>query len=280
MTKLALLGAGGKMGMRLTANLKKAPEFDVAHVEISETGRRRLKDELDVDCIGLDEALDSAEVVVLGVPDNAIGKVAHQIHGKLNAGTLLVCLDAAAPYAGDLPERDDLAYFVTHPCHTPIFNDETDPSAQRDFFGGQFAKQNIVCALAQGGDSDYELGERVARTIYAPVMNAHRVTLKDMIILEPVLSETVAATCISVIREAMDEAVSRGVPAAAARDFLLGHMMIESAIFFNELPGVQLSDGAQLAVQRAKRTLFTPDWKDVFQDSSIKESVDHITGKV
>jgi hypothetical protein len=34
-------------------------------------------------------------------------------------------LDAAAPHAGELPERDDITYFVTHPCHPPIFNDET-----------------------------------------------------------------------------------------------------------------------------------------------------------
>ena len=43
-------------------------------------------------------------------------------------------LDAAA--AGEMPDRPDLTYFVTHPCHLPIFNDETTEAAKKDFFGG------------------------------------------------------------------------------------------------------------------------------------------------
>ena len=41
MSKLALLGAGGKMGLRLTANLIGS-RFDVAHVEISPRGQAAL----------------------------------------------------------------------------------------------------------------------------------------------------------------------------------------------------------------------------------------------
>ena len=40
--KLVLMGAGGKMGVRSAANLARA-DFEVAHVEISEPGRTRLK---------------------------------------------------------------------------------------------------------------------------------------------------------------------------------------------------------------------------------------------
>ena len=43
-------------------------------------------------------------------------------------------LDAAAPHAGELPERDDVTYFVTHPCHPPIFNDETELEAKTRLF--------------------------------------------------------------------------------------------------------------------------------------------------
>ena len=62
----------------------------------------------------------------------------------------------------------------------------------------------------QGPDEAYQLGERIARTIYAPVMRSHRVTVEQMAILEPALSETTAATCVTMLREAMDEAVRRG----------------------------------------------------------------------
>jgi hypothetical protein len=98
-----------------------------------------------------------------------------------------------------------------------------------------------------------------------------------MAMLEPVLSETVAATCLSVIREAMDEAIRRGVPAAAARDFLLGHINIELAILFNEIDW-QFSAGCKLAIEGARGQLFRPDWKRVFEPDAMRASVARITG--
>ncbi len=149
MTAIALFGAGGKMGYRLASNLKGS-RFDVRHVEVSEAGRKRLKDDLGIDTLGQDEALEGAEVVILAVPDTIIGKVAAALSPSLKPGTMVVVLDAAAPFAGHLPERPDLTYFVTHPCHPPIFNDETEMRAKTDYFGGIAAKQHIVSSLMQG----------------------------------------------------------------------------------------------------------------------------------
>ncbi len=275
MTNIALLGAGGKMGYRLSRNLQGS-EFQVGHVEISQAGRKRLKDELVIDCIDQDQALAAADVVILAVPDVLIGKISHGIDDKLTAETMVMTLDPAAPFAGELPQRDDRTYFISHPCHPPLFNDETTTEAKRDFFGGLHAKQHIVCALMQGPDESYELGERIARTIYAPVMRSHRVTVEQMAILEPALSETTAATCVTVLREAMDEAVRRGVPKEAARDFLLGHLNIEIAILFEEFPGV-FSDAANKAIKRAKDKIFRPDWKAVFEPEDVKQQIHDIT---
>ena len=213
MTAIALFGAGGKMGYRLASNLKGS-RFEVRHVEVAPAGRARLKNGLGIDCVSPDDALDGAEVVILAVPDTHIGKVAAGINDKLKAGTMVVALDAAAPFAGHLPARPDLTYFVTHPCHPPIFNDETDLAAKRDHFGGVSAKQHIVSALMQGPESAYALGEEIAKVIWAPVMRSHRVTVEQMALLEPGLSETVCATLLVVMREAMDEVVARGVPRA------------------------------------------------------------------
>ena len=149
MTKIALLGAGGKMGMRLSANLK-GTRFDVDHVEISQEGRARLKNTLGVECMEQGQAVSSADAVVMAVPDQLIGKVLKTFVADLRSGAKVVMLDAAAPHAGELPERDDITYFVTHPCHPPIFNDKSDPKAKTDYFGGVYAKQHIVCALMQG----------------------------------------------------------------------------------------------------------------------------------
>ncbi len=275
MTSIALLGAGGKMGFRLSRNLQDS-EFVVRHVEISDAGRQRLKDELGVICVDQARALAGAEVVILAVPDVLIGRVSHGIDDQLTSDTMVMTLDPAAPFAGELPRRDDRTYFISHPCHPPLFNDETTPEAKRDFFGGLHAKQHIVCALMQGPDEAYALGEQVARTIYAPVMRSHRVTVEQMAILEPALSETTAATCVTVLREAMDEAVRRGVPKVAARDFLLGHLNIEIAILFDEFPGV-FSDAANKAIKRAKDKIFRPDWKAVFEPEDVKQQIYDIT---
>ena len=105
----------------------------------------------------------------------------------------------------------------------------------------------------------------VAKRMYAPVLRSHRATVDQMAILEPVLSETVCATCLTIIREATDEAVRRGVAEEAARDFILGHLNVELAILFDQMPGVRMSDAANKAVDRAKSEIFQADWKKVFE---------------
>ncbi|MEO1017675.1 MAG: phosphogluconate dehydrogenase C-terminal domain-containing protein, partial [Pseudomonadota bacterium] len=156
MTKIALLGAGGKMGVRLATNLRGS-RFDVDHVEVSEIGQKRLKDELGFNCVDMDAALAGADVVIMAVPDALIGTILTGFVAKLRPSTLVIMLDAAAPHADVLPKRNDVTYFVTHPCHPPLFDDETDPEKRTDFFGGVRAKQNIVCALMQGPEEHYAL---------------------------------------------------------------------------------------------------------------------------
>ncbi|WP_037388837.1 phosphogluconate dehydrogenase C-terminal domain-containing protein [Sinorhizobium americanum] len=275
MTSIALLGAGGKMGCRLAKNLKGS-RFDVRHVEVSEIGKARLAKELALEAVSLDTALDGADVVILAVPDTAIGKVAAGIVDRLKPGTMIIVLDAAAPFAGHLPKRDDLTYFVTHPCHPPIFNDETELAARKDHFGGIAAKQHIVSALMQGPEADYAKGEEIARIIWAPVMRSHRVTVEQMALLEPGLSETVCASLLVVMREAMDECVARGVPKEAARDFLLGHMNVLGAVIFEEVEGV-FSDACNKAIEFGKPMLMRDDWKRVFEPQEIADSIRRIT---
>lgn len=272
---IALFGAGGKMGYRLSANLQGS-EYRVRHVEPGPAGRLRLQEGLGVDCVSATEAVDGAQVVILAVPDTLIGRLAAEIAPSLAAGTMVITLDAAAPFAGHLPDRPDLTYFVAHPCHPPIFSDETEEAARRDYFGGLHARQSIVSALMQGPESAFDLGEAIARTIYQPILRSHRLTVEQMALLEPGLSETVAATLLDVMREAMDEVVARGVPEAAARDFLLGHMTILAAVIFKQIPG-QFSDACNKAIAFGKPRLMRDDWKKVFDREEIAESIRRIT---
>jgi hypothetical protein len=275
MTSIALFGAGGKMGYRLAKNLKGS-RFDVRHVEISDVGKARLKDDLGLSTVDVDAALNGVDVVILAVPDTHIGKVAAGIADKLKAGTMVVALDAAAPFAGHFPERPDLTYFVTHPCHPPIFNEETDMQAKKDHFGGLFAKQHIVSSLMQGPDEAFALGEEIAKTIWAPVMRSHRLTVDQMAMLEPGLAETVAASLLVVMKQAMDETVRRGVPEEAARDFLLGHLNVLGAVIFGEVQGV-FSDACNKAIEFGIPVLMKDDWKRVFEPKEIAASIQRIT---
>jgi hypothetical protein len=106
-------------------------------------------------------------------------------------------------------------------------------------------------------------------------MRAHRVTVEQMAILEPALSETVVATCMVVIREAIDEAVKHGVPREAAFDFILGHMNVNVGILFGYV-GSPFSDGALKAIERGKQKLFNPDWKSVFEPENVRAEIQAI----
>ncbi len=276
MTKIALLGAGGKMGLRLSANLRVS-RFDVDHVEVSEQARARLKESLGFECMEQGQAVSSADAVVMAVPDRLIGKVLKTFVKDLRPGAKVVMLDAAAPHAGELPDRADISYFVTHPCHPPIFNDETDPKAKADYFGGMHAKQHIVCALMQGPEAHYAECEEIAREIYKPVMRAHRCSVEQLAILEPALSETVGATFALALREATDEAIRRGVPKQAAIDFIIGHLNIELAIAFDIFPEGRFSDGALQAIAEAKPVIFRDGWlEQVFSPEAVLRSVKDI----
>lgn len=275
MTTLALFGAAGKMGSRISRRLRENPEFKTLYVESGETGVQRLLERGDV-VTTPEQAAAEADVLILAIPDKLIGKASQSLVPLMKPGALLMLLDPAAPHGGELPERADISIFVCHPCHPPIVNDETDPEARLDFFGAIKAKQHVVAALMQGPETDYERGEAVVRAIFTPVMNVYRVTVEQMAILEPALSETVVLTCMVVITEAIEEAVKHGVPPEAARQFILGHMNVNVGILFKYIDA-ELSDGAKLAVSRARQRIFQPDWKQVFEPDNVMAEVKAIT---
>jgi hypothetical protein len=219
----------------------------------------------------------TADAIVLAVPDDRIGQVAKDLVPSARPGAMFVVLDAAAPYAGLLPDRADVTYIVTHPCHPALFDDAITPEARRDFFGGVAAPQNVVCALMQGPESDYARGAALVAELFAPVLSVHRVTVEQLILLEPALSETTAATCVAIIHEAMEEVIRKGVPAEAARAFIMGHLRIVLAITFGET-GYGYSDGALKAIARARPQIFRDDWRAVLDWDSIDGSVSEIVG--
>jgi hypothetical protein len=275
MIKVTLAGAGGKMGLRLTHNLKNS-DYEMSYLEVSPSGIEKLK-EKEVEVSLPQDCIPVADVVILAVPDVALEKVSAEIIPKMKSGALVVTLDPAAALAGKLFDRPDVAYFITHPTHPSIFNWEPVEANMKDHFGGISARQSIVCSLMHGSAEDYMKGESLACTFYAPVSRSHRITVEQMGLLEPALVETLASTCIYVIRQGLDEVIKRGVPADAARDFLLGHLRIQLAVLFNELPGAVFSDAANKALQRGLKEFIKEDWRKVFEPDNVKDQIESIT---
>ena len=275
MAKVTLVGAGGKMGLRLTRNLKDS-SYEMNYLEVSSRGIEKLQ-ELGVSVSDRNESVPTSDIIILAVPDVALEKVTAEIIPEMKSGAIVVTLDPAAAMAGKLYNRNDISYFITHPSHPSIFNWEPEEEKMKDHFGGNLARQAIVCALMKGKEEDYITGENLARTFYAPVLRSHRISVEQMGLLEPALVETLASTCVFIIRQGLDEVIKRGVPAEAARDFLLGHLRIQMAVLFDELPGAVFSDAANKALQRGLREFIKEDWKKVFEPDNVLEQIRAIT---
>lgn len=265
------------MGCRLTDNFKKCKEYTLQYMEVSPQGIENLR-QRGVEVSVQEDSVPDADVVILAVPDVIIKEISEEIIPMMKPGALVMTLDPAAPLDGVIYHRDDLGYVIAHPCHPSVFNWEPTEEAFRDFYGGISAKQSIVVALMYGSEDHYRLGEKVAQDMYQPIKDTHRITLEQMAILEPAMVETLAQTCMEVVKEGFDKIVELGVPEAAARDFVLGHLRIQIAVLFQEVNGT-FSDAAYKISKRAKPLLFQEDWKRIFEMDDIREQVKDITNK-
>lgn len=274
-TKITLIGAGGKMGCRLTDNFLKCPQYQLHYLEVSTPGIENLR-KRNVDVSIQAEVVPDSDVVILAVPDVAIGKISEEIIPSMKPGALVLTLDPAAPLDGKIFHRNDLGYVIAHPCHPSVFNWEPTERGFRDFYGGITAKQSIVVALMHGTEEQYKLGEKIAQEMYQPIKDTHKITLEQMAILEPAMVETLAQTCMEVVKEGYDKIVSLGVPEAAARDFVLGHLRIQIAVLFKEVNG-SFSDAAYKISKRAKPVLFKDNWQKIFEMDDIRAQVKDIT---
>ena len=106
--KVAILGAGGKMGSRITANIKDLDGLSVSYIEISEAGRRHLREDLGVAATDSYELLKEADTVIFAVPDILIERVSRQAVPMMKAGATVIGLDPAAHYGKVMVMRDDL----------------------------------------------------------------------------------------------------------------------------------------------------------------------------
>lgn len=265
MQTIAVIGAAGVQGTQVSRRLIDSGSYEVLCVETG-AGVQRLA-QRGVTATPLAAAAERADAAIIAVPDEAIATVAADVVPLLAAGALAIVLDAAAPSVVQLVARDDVGLVVMHPCHPSVFTAQLTADGRRDY-AGEVTGQDAVCCLAAGPESHYATGEQLARVMFAPVDKIHRITLEQFLLLEPTVSETTAAMLLTVIREAMDEAIARGVPEPAARAFMYGHIGIELAIIFGELDA-RFSSAAYQAIDRGRELILRPDWKRVFEPGNV-----------
>lgn len=267
---IALIGAGGKMGQRITNNLRTS-NATVRYVEKSAAGQAWLE-EVGVANMSLKEALFGADVVILAVPDTALGVVSQEVVPELKPGAIVMTLDPAASYAGLLKHRADIEYVCAHPAHPSIFLKRYTEDEYADTFGGVAAPQHAVAAVESGDANVQQAAEDVIRAIYAPVIKVHWVTVKQLAILEPTLVETITCMIGELLKEALEETVnSAGVPRDAAEALFYGHIQVA---LVNALRGDHpFSEACHIAMGHGRDMIIKEDWKRVFDDSVLDDVI-------
>jgi D-apionate oxidoisomerase len=266
---VAVIGAGGKMGMRVSANLDRS-EHQVLFSEASPAGQERVRAE-GRKITDTEDAVGQSDVVILAVPDVVLGDVSQSVVPQMKSGAILLTLDPAAAYAGLLAKRDDVYFACAHPCHPSVFLERTSKEEWADTFGGIAAPQDAVAALEAGGDDVRDKAESVIRVIYAPVINVHWVTVKQLAVLEPTLVETIACMLGAFLNDALQEAVKSGIPEPAAKAMLFGHTQIALA---NALRGDNpFSTACLIAMDYGRETIIKEDWKKVFDDRELNQII-------
>jgi ketopantoate reductase len=267
---IAVIGAGGKMGTRVSDNLARTAH-DVRYSESGANGRERVL-AAGRELSSTAEAVGDADVVILAVPDLALQAVSAEIVPQLKPGAVLLTLDPAAAYAGLLTTREDVVQAVAHPCHPSIFLQRTTPEEYADTFGGIAAPQDAIAAVESDDPEVRQRVEDVVRAIYAPVIDVHFVTVKQLAQLEPTLVETIACMIGALLKEALEEAVhTMGVPEPAARSILLGHTQVALA---NTLRGDNpFSEACLIAMDYGRNAIVKEDWKKVFRDDELDKNL-------
>ena len=270
---VSVIGAGGKMGTRVTNNLAKHADTVKLHFcETSDAGMASIRAR-GFEPVAAESVVPQSRIVVLAVPDVIIKAVSVNIVKMMSPGSTLIILDPAAAVAKELALRDDCTFVVTHPCHPSFFIEQETSEARQDYFGGIAGKQDIVMAKIQGDDANFAEARTISEQMFAPVANSFVMGIRDIAFLEPTLVEILGASTLYAMAETVDEAERRGIPREAAISFLAGHIKVLSAIFLGKLGKVQVSDACKAAVGLGNRLVLRDDWKRIWDDDVLDKSI-------
>jgi hypothetical protein len=270
--KVAIIGAGGKMGVRTSNNLAKIDNYELYLVESGQKGLDSIK-KRGFSAYVTEDAVPNADIVVLAVPDTLIRIVSVDIVKLMKPGSGLIILDPAAAVAKELALRDDCTFAVVHPCHPSYFLDQDTYEARHDYFGGLGGKQDIVMAKIQGEDGIFNEMRTVCEKMFAPVVNSYIMDVRNIAFLEPTLVELLGATCLYAMAETVKEAERRGIQREAAISFLTGHIFNLSANFLGLLGDTPVSDACKVAIEIGNRHVLKEDWRKIWDDEVLDKVI-------
>ena len=266
---VTLVGAGGKMGLRISYNLVKG-DFQLYCVENAERNLPTLQ-QRNVNIVSLQESVPVSDYVILAVPDIYIKFVSEEVSKLVKDGAVVIILDPAAAYADQFIVKEGTTAIVAHPCHPSIFLERDHKEQYEDSFGGVSSPQDVVVAMHAGDSTKMAEAIELIRLMYSPVEQVHEVTVDQMALLEPTLVETVTCMIGTILKESLDEIVAKGVPEPAAKSMLLGHINIALAV---TLKGANpFSDACKIAIDLGKRAIIKDDWKKVFEKDYLDYSI-------
>ena len=272
--KVAVIGAGGKMGTRTSNNLAKRTDlFDLKLVENSTLGIESIRAR-GLDITSAIEAFADSEIIVFAVPDTLIKKLSVLYVPMMKPGAGMLILDPAAAVAKELNLRDDCTFGVAHPCHPSYFLDQDTYEARQDRFGGDAGKQDIIMSKIQGEDDRFAQMVEVAKHMYAPVLHAYVMSSEQIAFLEPTLVELLGATCLYAMAETVEKAVEKGIDRNAAISFMTGHIYNLTANFLGLLPGKPpVSDACKVAIGIGNHLVLRDDWKKIWDDDVLQKVI-------
>lgn len=267
---VTVIGAGGKMGMRISANLQTS-DFQVFYCENSPAAQQQVTNQ-GRELSDAQSVVPLSDVVILAVPDIVLGKVSEIVVPQMKPGAVLLTLDPAAAYANLIAHREGIEYAVAHPCHPSVFLHRYTKEEHEDAFGGIAAIQHVAASYETGNEEQRAQLSKVVSCMYGPVAEVHWVTVKQLAYLEPTLVETVACMVGAFMKEALDETVKHsGVPEEAAKAMLYGHIQIALAVAFRATN--PFSDACMIAMEYGREKIIKPDWKVIFEEQELDKVI-------
>jgi len=267
---VTVIGAGGKMGMRISANLQTS-DFQVFYCENSPAAQQQVTEQ-GRELSDAQSVVPVSDVVILAVPDIVLGKVSEVVVPQMKPGAILLTLDPAAAYANLIAHREGIEYAVAHPCHPSVFLHRYTKEEHEDAFGGVAAIQHVAASYETGNEEQRAQLSKVVSCMYGPVAEVHWVTVKQLAYLEPTLVETVACMVGAFMKEALDETVKHsGVPEEAAKAMLYGHIQIALAVAFRATN--PFSDACMIAMEYGREKIIKPDWKVIFEEQELDKVI-------